>query len=147
MTIEQSAEEQTARGGWKARGRAFRGHVRKRPTLNLAYRVGIAVVGGLVLLLGIVTIPYPGPGWALVFAGFGILATEFRWARHALHWIRGKYQAVMNWYTSRGWPLKILGAVLTVAIVVATLWLLGTFSMAGSWIGVDEPWLKSPLLS
>ncbi|MFC4374563.1 TIGR02611 family protein [Nocardia halotolerans] len=133
--------------GIKQRGRAFRGAVAARPTLNFGYRIAVGVVGGLVLLVGIVTIPYPGPGWALVFAGFGILATEFVWAHHTLTWVRGKYRIVMDWYTSRGWFIKVLGAVATFALVVVTLWLLGTYSMVGGWIGVDWPWLRSPLMS
>ncbi len=135
------------RDGLKARGRAFREHVAQRPTLELGYRIVVGVVGGLVLLVGIVTIPYPGPGWALVFAGFGILATEFVWAHHTLNWVRGKYRIVMDWYTSRGWFIKVLGAVGTFALVLVTLWLLGTCSMVAGWIGVDWPWLRSPLMS
>ncbi|TCJ95032.1 TIGR02611 family protein [Nocardia alba] len=144
-----SADEKSAAepGRWKERGRAFRAHIAQRPTLDLGYRIVVGVVGGLVLLVGIVTIPYPGPGWALVFAGFGILATEFVWAHHTLTWVRGKYRIVMDWYTSRGWFIKVLGAVGTFALVVATLWLLGTLSMVAGWIGVDWPWLHSPLMS
>ncbi|WP_278264144.1 TIGR02611 family protein [Nocardia sp. AG03] len=131
----------------KQRLRAFREHIADRPTLNFGYRVVVGLVGGVVLLVGIVTIPYPGPGWALVFAGFGILATEFVWAHHTLRWVRGKYRIVMDWYTSRGPTIKVLGAVATFALVLATLWLLGTYSMVAGWIGVDWPWLRSPLMS
>ncbi|MFD3703192.1 TIGR02611 family protein [Nocardia sp. NPDC058658] len=132
---------------FKERWRAFREGLAHRPTLELGYRIVVGVVGGLVLLIGIITIPYPGPGWALVFAGFGILATEFTWAHHALTWVRGKYRIVMDWYTSRGWFIKVLGAVGTFALVMVTLWLLGTFSMVAGWIGVDWSWLRSPLMS
>ncbi|WP_446223050.1 TIGR02611 family protein [Nocardia sp. IBHARD005] len=143
-------ESVTGRGRWdtfKDRWRAFREHVAQRPTLNVGYRIAVGVVGGLVLIIGIITIPYPGPGWALVFAGFGILATEFVWAHHTLNWVRGKYRIVMDWYTSRGWFIKVLGAVGTFALVLVTLWLLGTYSMVAGWIGVDWPWLRSPLMS
>lgn len=156
MTSDSTAAERVTDGtdsaagrwdGFKERGRAFREHVAQRPTLNLGYRIVVGVVGGLVLIVGIITIPYPGPGWALVFAGFGILATEFVWAHHTLNWVRGKYRIVMDWYTSRGWFIKVLGAVGTFALVLVTLWLLGTFSMVAGWIGVDWPWLRSPLMS
>ncbi|MFC6012518.1 TIGR02611 family protein [Nocardia lasii] len=158
MTSEPAAPDRTDRaeddagsgGRWdafKQRWRAFRASIARRPTLNLAYRILVGLVGSVVLIVGIITIPYPGPGWALVFAGFGILATEFTWAHHALTWVRGKYRIVMDWYTSRGWFIKTLGAVGTCALVVVTLWLLGTFSMVGGWIGVDWTWLRSPLMS
>lgn len=125
--------------------RAFRARVAARPTLNLAYRIGIGVVGTIVLVIGILAIPYPGPGWAMVFAGLGILATEFAWAHHALGWVRVRYRKVMAWYSARGLGIRVLGVVLTAAVVVATLWVLNTFGWFAGWIGVDEAWLRSPL--
>ncbi|MGV9615161.1 TIGR02611 family protein [Nocardia xishanensis] len=127
--------------GW----RAFRTGVANRPTLNLAYRIGVAVIGVLVLALGILAIPYPGPGWAIVFAGLGILATEFAWARRALTWLRDRYRQGMAWYASRGVVMRVTAAVATVLLVVATLWVLGTFGLVGGWIGVESEWLRSPL--
>ena len=55
-----------------------------------AKKVFIGIVGGIVLLAGIVMIPYPGPGWVVVFAGLGILSTEFEWAQRVLHYANGK---------------------------------------------------------
>lgn len=117
----------------------------ERPTLNVAYRIVVGVLGVAVLALGILAIPYPGPGWLIVFAGLGILATEFAWAHRALHWTRERYHRVMDWYAARGLPVRLLAATATVALVVATLWLLGTFGMIGGWIGVEWEALNSPL--
>ncbi len=41
-------------------------------------------VGMAVLLAGVAMLILPGPGWAAIFVGFAILATEFTWARVAL---------------------------------------------------------------
>ncbi|MBH0774998.1 TIGR02611 family protein [Nocardia bovistercoris] len=125
--------------------RAFRAAVARRPTLNFAYRIGVAVAGIAVLIVGILAIPYPGPGWAIVFAGLGILATEFAWARHALGWLRDRYRQVMAWYTARGLLVRVGAAAATAVLVVATLWVLGTFGIVGGWIGVESTWLRSPL--
>ncbi|WP_245670619.1 TIGR02611 family protein [Nocardia flavorosea] len=127
--------------------RAFRGRIAGRPTLELVYRIGVAVVGTVVFVVGVITIPFPGPGWALVFAGIGILATEFAVARHALVWLRDKYRRGMAWYISRGPLMQVLAFLATCAVVVATLWLLGTFGLVGGWIGVEWQWLHSPLMS
>ncbi|MBF6087881.1 TIGR02611 family protein [Nocardia cyriacigeorgica] len=143
MSIELDPEQSTKPGPW----RAFRNRVSARPTLNLAYRIGVALVGTIVLVIGIVAIPYPGPGWAMVFAGLGILATEFSWARRALGWLRDRYRQVMAWYGARGPVFKTLAALATAALVVATLWILGTFGLIGGWIGVEWQWLRSPLMS
>jgi uncharacterized protein (TIGR02611 family) len=55
-------------------------------------RLAILVVGLAVVAIGIVMIPAPGPGWAVVFAGLAILATEFTWAEILLD--RAKRQAI-----------------------------------------------------
>ncbi|MBF6170205.1 TIGR02611 family protein [Nocardia blacklockiae] len=123
----------------------FRASVAERPTLNLVYRIVVGVVGVAVLAAGIVAIPYPGPGWLIVFAGLGILATEFVWAHRLLQWTRERYRRVMDWYAGRGLIVKTLGALLTVAVVLLTLWLLNTFGAVGHWFGLDVPWLHSPL--
>jgi hypothetical protein len=44
----------------------------------------VAVIGGTVLLLGLAMLVLPGPGWLTIFAGLGVLATEFAWARWTL---------------------------------------------------------------
>jgi hypothetical protein len=41
----------------------------------------VGIVGGVVLAAGIVMIPYPGPGWLVVFMGLAILSREFPWAQ------------------------------------------------------------------
>ena len=42
-------------------------------------------------------IPYPGPGWLILFAGLAILGTEFTWAKRALRWTRARYEAWTGW--------------------------------------------------
>ncbi|HZM63737.1 MAG TPA: PGPGW domain-containing protein [Candidatus Saccharimonadales bacterium] len=48
----------------------------------LVFIVGFAVVGaGLFMLI------FPGPGWAAIFVGFAILATEFAFAERVRDWM------------------------------------------------------------
>ncbi|KMO78207.1 uncharacterized protein (TIGR02611 family) [Mycobacterium sp. BK558] len=123
----------------------WRDRLRDRPAADLAYRVGVGVVGTLIFAVGIVAIPYPGPGWAIVFVGLGILATEFDWARRLLAWVRERYDKVMDWFKRQGLWVQILGAVFTVAVVVGTLWLLGALNLAARLVGLEQPWLQSPI--
>jgi uncharacterized protein (TIGR02611 family) len=44
----------------------------------------IGGVGTGVVIVGVVLLPLPGPGWLIIFLGLGILATEFEWARRLL---------------------------------------------------------------
>ena len=47
-------------------------------------RVAVAVVGCLLLALGLVMMVTPGPGLLVVIAGLVVLGTEFAWAERAL---------------------------------------------------------------
>ena len=40
----------------------------------------VLVIGGAVVGAGLVMLITPGPGWAAIFVGFAILATEFAFA-------------------------------------------------------------------
>ncbi|MDQ3974343.1 MAG: PGPGW domain-containing protein, partial [Actinomycetota bacterium] len=48
-------------------------------------RLAVGIVGGLVVLVGLVLMPLPGPGLLVVLAGLAILASEFAPAAAALH--------------------------------------------------------------
>jgi uncharacterized protein (TIGR02611 family) len=48
-----------------------------RKTPRSARRVLVSIVGSLVIFAGILMLALPGPGWATIFLGLAILATEF----------------------------------------------------------------------
>jgi uncharacterized protein (TIGR02611 family) len=130
----------------RVRARHFRARVRRNPRTNLAYRIAIGVLGTLVLVLGVLAIPYPGPGWLIVFAGLGILATEFTWAGRVLRFARYYYDQWVAWISRQNLVVKLVVGLATFAIVVATLWLLGALSLVAGWVGLDSwTWLQSPI--
>ncbi len=49
-----------------------------------ARRIAVAVLGGVLVVVGVVLSVLPGPGLVLVIAGLAVLATEFAWANSAL---------------------------------------------------------------
>lgn len=132
--------------GAVARRLGFGERVRRSRGLRLAYRIGVGVLGGLVLVAGIIMIPYPGPGWLVVFAGLAILATEFAWAERILRYAKSRYDAWNHWLRRQSVLVRAAVVIATAAVVVATLWLLGTYELVGSWFGVQWPWLSSPVL-
>jgi uncharacterized protein (TIGR02611 family) len=107
--------------------------------------VVVGVIGVVVLGLGILAIPYPGPGWAVVFVGLAILATEFEWAHRLLKYTRERYDRVMKWFKAQGLWVQALGFLLTAAVVVGTLWLMGALSFVAGLMGLEQSWLKSPI--
>jgi len=47
------------------------------------------IVGGFTLLMiGVVMLVTPGPGWLTIFLGLGLLAAEFVWARRLVDRIK-----------------------------------------------------------
>jgi uncharacterized protein (TIGR02611 family) len=123
----------------------WRDRLRERRRAELVYRIVVAVIGLAVLTLGILAIPYPGPGWAIVFVGLGILATEFDWARRLLGHARERYDKMMDWFHRQHTVVQILGGVLTALVVLATLWVLGALDWSGELVGIEHKWLNSPV--
>jgi uncharacterized protein (TIGR02611 family) len=55
-------------------------------------RIGVAIGGGLLVLIGVALLVLPGPGWLFIFLGLGVLATEFVWAERMLMKAKAKAQ-------------------------------------------------------
>jgi uncharacterized protein (TIGR02611 family) len=64
-------------------------------------KIGIGIAGGAVTLVGLLLVPYPGPGWLIVFAGLALLSREFEFAQKALDYAKGKYDAWTGWLKRR----------------------------------------------
>lgn len=145
-------QEEQRRRPWRAklqrlvqRVRRFRERIRHRRGLNTTYRVALGAFGTLVLLAGLVMIPYPGPGWLVVFAGLGILATEFHWAHRVNMFARRQYKRWVAWLGRQSWITKLAVMSGTGLVVLVTLWMMGVFGLVGSWFDLPWHWLASPL--
>lgn len=46
----------------------------------------ITFIGFIVVIIGVALLALPGPGWATIFLGFAILATEFSFAEAVRDW-------------------------------------------------------------
>jgi uncharacterized protein (TIGR02611 family) len=55
-----------------------------------AKRVAVTIAGFTVVIVGLILVPLPGPGWLIVFAGLAILATEYVWAQRLLNFAKSK---------------------------------------------------------
>ncbi|MDB5165806.1 MAG: hypothetical protein JWM00_696 [Candidatus Saccharibacteria bacterium] len=105
----------------------------------------IGVLGGLVVVLGLIMVPYPGPGWLVVFAGLAILATEFDSARRVLDFAKGKYDGWQAWLKHQRIITQLLFWLLTFAIVVLTIWLLNGYGIINDLFHLGWDWVRSPL--
>ena len=59
----------------------------------MPYRVAFMVLAFVVVLGGLALIPLPGPGWAIVFVGLGMLALEFEWAENLMEKVLDRLEA------------------------------------------------------
>jgi uncharacterized protein (TIGR02611 family) len=106
------------RPGLRARFRYLRARVRALPFGGTVLKIVVGVTGGVFVALGLILVPLPGPGWAIVFGGLAIWAIEFVWAQHLLNWVRRQVRAGTAQLMRLPWPLRVL---LGVAVVVALL--------------------------
>jgi uncharacterized protein (TIGR02611 family) len=56
-------------------------------------KIAVTGVGLVVIGAGLVMMVTPGPGVVAILVGLAILATEWKWARHTLQWLRSKAAA------------------------------------------------------
>lgn len=104
----------------------WRERVRANGPLNSLWRVTVFTVGTAVLLSGVAMLVLPGPGWAAIFIGLAILATEFTWARVALVWAkdkatRAKEKALDPRTRRRNQAIAVGGGLLIAAGIIAYL--------------------------
>lgn len=100
---------------------ALRARARSTPLGKLLWRIGVTVLGSLVVAIGIVLLPLPGPGWVIIFGGLGILATEYPWAARLLRRVRSFVTRMGDWVKARGLLLQIVFGVLSVAFLAAVI--------------------------
>ena len=116
----------------------FRDRIESKPALKHAYRIGIGVVGFLVLVAGVIMIPFPGPGWLVVIAGLAILATEFAWAERLLDYTKAKVLGWTRWVNSQAIWVRVLIGLATAAfvygVIVVVLHIMGVPSWVPAWI-------------
>ncbi|MFM9377390.1 TIGR02611 family protein [Gordonia sp. VNK21] len=129
--------------GVRRLGRRYH-HIRHNHRLGWVLRYVTIAVGTVVTLAGIVAIPYPGPGWAIVFLGLLILSQEFEWAARLRLAVMSRLNAFYSRYIDGNRLAQVVLGVATCAIVILTVWLTGFLGVMAGWVGWDADWLRSP---
>jgi uncharacterized protein (TIGR02611 family) len=127
-------DEQTARVGVLDR-------VRRTPSGRLALKIGIGVLGALVVAVGIVLIPFPGPGWAIVILGLAVWSLEFAWAKNLLEFTKRHVQSWTRWIGRQSWPIRAVVGVVGLIFVSAIVWISVRMSLGVDLIAVVRGWL------
>jgi uncharacterized protein (TIGR02611 family) len=105
--------------------RGVRERARSVPGGVVMWRIGITVIGVAMLVVGVLLLPLPGPGWLIIFAALGLLATEYTWASRLLSRARLLAAELNEWVACRGTWIRVIIGVFGLMVLAAAL--------AGSW--------------
>lgn len=56
----------------------------------------ILIIGIAIIAAGLAMLVLPGPGWAAIFLGFAVLATEFAFAERVRTWAVERFKAAVR---------------------------------------------------
>jgi len=116
--------------------------IRATPTGRLALKIGIGVLGGLVIAIGIILIPLPGPGWGIVILGLAIWAIEFVWAKHLLEFTKRQVKAWTSWVGRQSLPVRGVIGVVGLVFVAGVVWASVRVSFGVDLIEKTREWLS-----
>jgi uncharacterized protein (TIGR02611 family) len=80
------------------------------------------VLGVAIVLLGIVLLPAPGPGWAIIFVGLAVLASEFEKAQQLLDFAKRHVHRWTTWITRQHLVVRMLVGLAILALVLGIFW-------------------------
>lgn len=122
----------------------WRAKIRANAQTHRLYRWIVFAVGLLIVVIGLILVPLPGPGWLIVILGLLIWASEFDRAQQLLDFVRRKLRWWNAWVLSKGWFVRGLLGLLTFAFVCLVLWLVAKYS--GTVALLPEPyetWMRN----
>jgi uncharacterized protein (TIGR02611 family) len=120
----------------------FLDKLRATPTGRLALKIGIGALGSLVIALGIILIPFPGPGWAIVILGLAIWALEFAWAKSLLEFTKRHVKAWTTWIGRQSVPIRGVLGVVGLGFVAGVVWASVRVSFGVDLIDKAREWLS-----
>ena len=84
-------------------------------------RAGRMTLGFIVVIVGIIALPLPGPGWLIIAGGLTILSKDVAWAERLLRYIRKRVPGIPEDGKIPPSSLATM-AVMTLAFVSLSLW-------------------------
>lgn len=122
---------------------AWRARLRRNPATHLAWRTAVGVVGSVVTVGGLVMVPAPGPGWAVVILGLVILASEFEFAQRWLDFVKHNVQLWNRWVMAQPMWIRFLIGLATLLLVWAIFWAMFAIVGVPAW---TPDWAEAQLL-
>ena len=116
----------------------FRQRVTSTRTGRISWQLLIGLLGAVVVGIGIVLIPFPGPGWLIVLAGLAIWAVEFVWAQRLLHFTRTQLERWWHWLGRQHIVVRLLAGLIglvfvTTVVLVSLRYSFGINALGSFW--------------
>lgn len=91
---------------------------------RLVWRVIATTIGVLIVLVGLSMLVLPGPGWAVIFLGLAVLATEYAWAHRLLVVTKDKAQGAASsaWSPENRKRTTVLGLIALFLVAAVVSW-------------------------
>jgi uncharacterized protein (TIGR02611 family) len=109
---------------------------------RMIWRVVATTLGVLIVVAGLSMLVLPGPGWAVIFLGLAVLATEYAWAHRLLVVTKDKAQGAASsaWAPENRKRTIVLTLIVVLLIAAALSWYVyrygWTFDGALGWFGL-----------
>ena len=110
-------------------------------------RTLVLLLGWAIVLLGIILLPYPGPGTLIIFGGLALLARELKWAHDLLQWAKKFFHNWRSWFEKQPFIVKAIFGILTFLTGFVLLWMTGGLELFNNLLNLNLGWTKSPLFS
>lgn len=117
---------------------AWRRRLRADPRSHAVYRAVVGAVGLVIVVVGLILVPFPGPGWLIVFLGVLVWATEFAWAQRLHEWGMGHLRRWNDWLLRQ--PVWVRATVGLATAAFVGLVVLTTMAITGV-----PAWLPDPM--
>jgi len=94
-------------------------------------------------VVGLIMVPFPGPGWFVVLLGLAVWASEFEWAQRLLHRAKHTLMTWNQWLRPQPWWVQGLALLVTAVSVAVIFWLVFLISgVPGFFPDAVQEWIK-----
>lgn len=101
---------------------AWRARIRSDPRSHRIYRLVVGVIGMFIVVVGLLAVPLPGPGWLIVFVGLAVLASEFERAQRLRDFTKRHVRNWTAWAQAQSLLVRAALGLATAALVAALVW-------------------------
>jgi hypothetical protein len=98
-----------------------RNSIRSNRALDATWRGVILIFGLTIVALGVFFLLFPGPGWAVIFFGLFVLATEYAWAQRMLNPVRQFSSQIARLIVSQEFRAKRSKVILIATFVIVAI--------------------------